>query len=45
MKFVAEIVTYKLGYHKFWARWILKISTETLKNQRMESYEKDGDTS
>lgn len=45
-----KIVTQKLGYHKFCARWVPKILTETHKNQRMaasftflDSYEKDGD--
>uniref|UniRef100_A0A670YLX0 Mariner Mos1 transposase n=1 Tax=Pseudonaja textilis TaxID=8673 RepID=A0A670YLX0_PSETE len=30
-----EIVTQKLGYHKFGARWVPKILTENHKNQRM----------
>uniref|UniRef100_A0A8C5SQD0 Mos1 transposase HTH domain-containing protein n=1 Tax=Laticauda laticaudata TaxID=8630 RepID=A0A8C5SQD0_LATLA len=46
-----EIVTQKLGYHKFCARWVPKILTENHKSQRMAalltflySYDKDGDS-
>jgi histone-lysine N-methyltransferase SETMAR len=46
-----EIVTEKLGYHKFCARWVPKILTETHKNQRMaaslsflHAYHEDGDS-
>ena len=45
-----EIVTEKLGYHKFCARWVPKLLSEDHKKQRMaasltflEAYEKDGD--
>ena len=44
-----EIVTEKLGYSKFCARWIPKLLSEDYKKQRMaasltflEAYEKDG---
>jgi transposase len=44
-----EIVTHKLGYHKFCARWVLKMLTDGHKTQRMasaltflERYFKDG---
>jgi len=46
-----EIVTEKLGYHKFCARWVLKLLSEDHKKQHMapsltflEAYEKDGDS-
>lgn len=46
-----EIISEKLGYHKFCARWIPKILTEDHKNQRMAAalnfldvYHKDGDS-
>jgi len=46
-----EIVTEKLGYHKFCARWVPKLLSEDHKKQRMaasltflEAYEKDGDS-
>uniref|UniRef100_A0A670Z1V8 Mos1 transposase HTH domain-containing protein n=1 Tax=Pseudonaja textilis TaxID=8673 RepID=A0A670Z1V8_PSETE len=46
-----EIVTQKLGYHKFCARWVPKIPSENHKNQCMAasltflySYDKDGDS-
>lgn len=48
---VYEIVTQKLGYHKFCARWVPKILTEQHKVQRMaasltflDSYDKEGDS-
>uniref|UniRef100_A0A670ZEW1 Histone-lysine N-methyltransferase SETMAR n=1 Tax=Pseudonaja textilis TaxID=8673 RepID=A0A670ZEW1_PSETE len=46
-----EIVTQKLGYHRFCARWVPKILTGNHKSQRMAasltflySYDKDGDS-
>jgi len=46
-----EIVTEKLGYHKFCARWVPKLLSEDHKKQRMaasltflEAYEKNGDS-
>ena len=46
-----EVVTEKLGYHKFCARWVQKLLSEDHKKQRMaalltflEAYEKDGDS-
>ena len=46
-----EIISEKLGYHKFCARWIPKLLTEDHKNQRMaaalhflDAYDKDGDS-
>lgn len=46
-----EIVTEKLGYHKFCARWVPKLLSEDHKKQRMaalltflEAYEQDGDS-
>ena len=46
-----EIVTEKLGYHNFCARWVPKLLSEDHKEQRiaasltfLEAYEKDGDS-
>jgi len=46
-----EIVTEKLGYHKFCARWVPKLLSEDHKKQRitssltfLEAYEKNGDS-
>jgi hypothetical protein len=45
-----EIITVRLGYHKFCARWVLKMLTGVHKMQRMasaltflERYHQDGD--
>ena len=46
-----KVVTQKLGYHKFCARWVPKILSEGHKTQRMapslnflEAYNKDSDS-
>jgi hypothetical protein len=35
--FIYEVITVRLGYHKFCARWLPKMPTGALKTQRMAS--------